>query len=80
MVFEYYPENDMIYIRLADRLSIESEEVAPGIVLDFDVQHRVVGIEIEDAHLVVDLSRLEVKGFPLVQRILMEQAPASAGP
>jgi len=57
-----------------------SEEVAHGIVLDFDAYDRVVGIEIEDAHLVVDLSRLEVKGFPLAQRILMEQAPASAGP
>jgi uncharacterized protein YuzE len=30
-------------------ISTDSEEVAPGIVLDFDENNRVVGIEIEDA-------------------------------
>ena len=32
------------------------------------------------ARAFVDRSRLEVKGFPLAQRIRMEPAPASAGP
>jgi hypothetical protein len=40
----------------------------------------VVGIEIEGTRAFVDRSRLEVKGFPLAQRIRMEPAPASAGP
>ncbi len=44
MVFEYYPDTDMLYIKLADGISIESEEVAPGIVLDFDEQNRVIGV------------------------------------
>ncbi|WP_088572458.1 DUF2283 domain-containing protein [Thermoflexus hugenholtzii] len=57
-----------------------SEEVAHGIVLDFDAYDRVVGIEIEGARVRRSIPRLEVKGFPLAQRILMEQAPASAGP
>jgi len=39
----------MLYIRLMDAESVESEEVAQGIVLDFDQDNRVVGIEIEDA-------------------------------
>jgi uncharacterized protein YuzE len=39
----------MLYIKLADGISTESEEVAPGIVLDFDEQNRVIGVEIEDA-------------------------------
>ncbi|MFZ8843697.1 DUF2283 domain-containing protein [Thermoflexus sp.] len=57
-----------------------TEEVAPGIALDFDAYDRVVGIEIEGTRAFVDRSRLEVKGFPLAQRIRMEPAPASAGP
>ncbi|HCJ79342.1 MAG TPA: hypothetical protein DHV84_05045, partial [Desulfotomaculum sp.] len=36
MVFQYYPDTDMLYIKLADGISTESEEVASGIVLDFD--------------------------------------------
>ena len=39
----------MLYIKLADRVSTESEEVAPGIVLDFGERNQVVGIEIENA-------------------------------
>jgi uncharacterized protein YuzE len=36
MIFEYHPETDMLYIKLVEGMSTESEEVAPGIVLDFD--------------------------------------------
>jgi len=39
----------MLYIKLIDRVSTESEEVVPGIVLDFGERDQVVGIEIEDA-------------------------------
>jgi len=40
------PEADAIYLRLDDSPIIESEEVRPGIVLDFDANDQVVGIEI----------------------------------
>jgi uncharacterized protein YuzE len=49
MIFEYHPDTDMLYIKLAAGVSTESEEVAPGIVLDFDERDQVIGIEIEDA-------------------------------
>ncbi len=60
MVFEYYPDTDMLYIKLAGGVSIESEEMSAGVVLDFDEQNRVIGIEIEDASKFIDLSRLEL--------------------
>ena len=34
-----------LYLRLDDSKIIESEEVSPGIVLDFNEQKQVVGIE-----------------------------------
>lgn len=36
---------DALYLELEDASSVESEEVAPGIVVDYDAQNRVVGIE-----------------------------------
>jgi uncharacterized protein YuzE len=49
MKSRYDPEADALYVQLADGRIIESEEVRPGIVLDFDASGRVVGIEILDA-------------------------------
>ena len=37
---------DAAYLRFLDTEVIESEEVAPGIVLDFDEAGAVVGVEI----------------------------------
>jgi uncharacterized protein YuzE len=66
MKFDYYADTDSLYIDLSNRPSAESEEVASGIVLDFDAQGHVVGIDIEDASKIVDLSRLESTALPLV--------------
>lgn len=76
MVFQYFPDTDMLHIRLADRASTGSEEVAPGVVLDFDENNQVVGIEIEGASSAVDLSRLEVLALPVANLILRERVPA----
>ena len=39
-------ESDTLYFRLDDTAIVESEEVQPGVILDFDANSRVVGIEI----------------------------------
>jgi uncharacterized protein YuzE len=36
---------DALYLRLDDSVIVESEEVSPGIVLDFNERNQVVGIE-----------------------------------
>lgn len=36
---------DALYLRLDDSTIVESEEVSPGVVLDFNDQNQVVGIE-----------------------------------
>lgn len=63
--FEYHQESDMLYIRLHAGTSSDSEEVAPGVVLDYDRENQVVGIEIEDASHKMDLTRLEVSAVAL---------------
>ena len=39
-------ENDALYFRLDESAIVESEEVQPGVLLDFNKNNQVVGIEI----------------------------------
>jgi uncharacterized protein YuzE len=39
-------ENDALYFRLDESPIIESEEVQPGIILDYDEKGQPIGIEI----------------------------------
>ena len=38
-------ETDILYLRLDESAIVESEEVQPGVVLDFNSENRVVGVE-----------------------------------
>ena len=65
MKFHYYSDTDSLYIDLADRTSTDSLEVSLGVVIDVDSEQRIVGIDIEDASKVVDLSCLEAEALPI---------------
>jgi uncharacterized protein YuzE len=75
MKFRFFPENDMLYIELLQGVSVESEEVAPGVVLDFDENNQVIGIEIEDASTRFDLTWLEVSALPLTNFVFSPHVP-----
>lgn len=78
MSIQYFPESDMLYIKLKDGISTESEEVAPNIVLDYDEADHVIGIEIEDASRHMDLSRLEISALPLVDLVMKQPQVVAA--
>ena len=65
MKFHYYPETDSLYIELSERAGTEAKVVAPGVVLDFDENHSLVGIDIDHASTLVNLSTLEATSLPL---------------
>ncbi len=65
MKFHYYPETDSLYIDLANRVSVESREITPGVILDFDVEGNLVGIDIDKASKIVDLARLEAESLSI---------------
>ncbi|MCO6048571.1 DUF2283 domain-containing protein [Mesorhizobium sp. RP14(2022)] len=46
---EYDPNADAAYLRFSRETIIDSEEVSPGIVLDFDEAGLLVGMEVLDA-------------------------------
>ncbi len=62
MKIDYYPETDSIYIEFTDADSIESKEVEPGIVFDYDADGNVTGIDIDsNASEKMNLPEIEYK-------------------
>ena len=51
-------EADALYLRLDDSKIVESEEVSPGVMLDFNADNQVVGVEM--LHLSKRTSKLDV--------------------
>lgn len=46
MKLHYDPDTDSLHLRLTDAVVVESEEVRPGVVLDYDDKDQVVAIEV----------------------------------
>ena len=65
MKLRYYTDTDSLYIDLAERASVDSREVTPGVVLDFDAAGALVGIDIDQASRHLDLSRLGTGSVPV---------------
>ena len=59
----YYPDTDSLYIDLSEMESVESREVADGVVIDYDAAGNVVGIDIDHASDKVQLGRLVLNGL-----------------
>lgn len=38
-------QNDALYLRLDESAIVESEEIKPGLILDYDASDNVIGIE-----------------------------------
>ena len=64
MRISYYPETDSMYIDFSEKKSSESVEVSPGVVLDYDNEKNLVGIDIDNASLKLDLKELVLSKIP----------------
>jgi uncharacterized protein YuzE len=47
--FHYDADTDAAYLRFSAGKIIESEEVSPGVVLDYDAEGRIVALEVMQA-------------------------------
>ena len=56
-------ESDALYFRLDDTDIVESEEVQPGVILDFDARGQVVGVELLQISARVHPDQLKVLQF-----------------
>ncbi|HKV41718.1 MAG TPA: DUF2283 domain-containing protein [Blastocatellia bacterium] len=64
MKLHYYPETDSLYIDLISKPSADSRQIAEGLVLDFNSEGNVVGIDIDHASEKLDLRAIETTSLP----------------
>ena len=64
MKIRYYPETDSLYIDLSEKTSVESREISEGVVLDYDAEGNLVGIDIDNAAKKVQFKELILSRLP----------------
>ena len=64
MKLNYYPETDSLYINLSEQPSVESREISEGILLDYDADGKLVGIDIDNASHKVEMEKLILSKIP----------------
>ena len=65
MKINYYPDTDSLYIDLSSESSSDSIEISEGVVVDFDKKGQIVGIDIDNASLKLELKELIVSKLPV---------------
>ncbi len=68
MKLDYYPDTDSLYIDFSSRPSVDSQEVSPGVVLDYDADGTLVGIDIDHASRKLDLHEVVTTHIPVAAR------------
>jgi uncharacterized protein YuzE len=63
MKLAYYRSTDSLYIDLSERASTDSREIAEGVVLDYDADGALVGIDIDNASRRVQIDRVVLSGI-----------------
>ena len=64
MKLNYYPESDSLYIDLSSKPSKESIEVSEGIVIDYDEDGHITGIDVDNASHKIDLKEIVLNKVP----------------
>ena len=65
MKLNYYPETDSLYIDLSSKPSKESVEVSEGIVIDYDEEGHITGIDVDNASHKIDLKEIIINKVPV---------------
>ena len=64
MKLNYHADTDSLYIELCDRPSVDSREISEGVVLDYDAEGRLVGIDVDNAGNKVELQKILLSKLP----------------
>lgn len=65
MKLSYYRDTDSLYIDLAERPSVETREASEGVLLDYDAEGNLVGIDIDNASRKLNLRELVANHIPV---------------
>ena len=64
MRINYYAETDSLYIDLSSKPSVDSREVSDGVILDYDADGNLVGIDIDQASTKLEIQELILSNLP----------------
>ena len=64
MTLNYDSTTDSLYIDLSSKLNSDSREISEGIVLDYDVDGNLTGVEIDKLSNKVDLEKIVLNKVP----------------
>jgi uncharacterized protein YuzE len=64
MKLSYDPNTDSLYIHLSNKYSVDSKEIAQGVVLDFADDGSLVGLDIQHASRKADINHLLISHVP----------------
>lgn len=64
MKLNYYHDTDSLYIDLISHPSVQSKEISEGVVLDYDANGNLVGIDIDNASRKIDLKEVILSKIP----------------
>ena len=68
MKLNYYAETDSLYIDLSSSPSVDSIEISDGVVVDYDANGKVTGIDIDHASINFDLEEMTMTHLPIVKQ------------
>jgi uncharacterized protein YuzE len=71
---KYYHDTDSLCIHLSRRASADSREISEGVVLDCDSAGSLVGIDIDNAGVKVELQELVVSQMPFTSHAMTGSA------
>jgi len=74
MRMRYSQEADAIYIRLKENKIVNSDEISDGVIVDYDENGDIVGIEILWVSEKVDIDQLIIQSF---NKVMVESAEVS---
>ena len=71
MKLNYYPDTDSLYIDMSEKPSVESKVISDGVVLDYDKDGQLVGIDLDNANRIVDLGQLVLNRLPMLKETIV---------
>ena len=70
MKLNYYPDTDSLYIDLSEKESADSVEVTEGVVIDYDVDGNIAGIDIDNASGKLAMNQLYINRLPFKKEVI----------
>ncbi|MFH1288711.1 MAG: DUF2283 domain-containing protein [bacterium] len=71
MRLNYYRDTDSLYIDLSEKKSVDSVEISEGVVIDYDANGNIAGIDIDNASKKLSIKKLVVNKLPSEQEVLV---------